>query len=98
MFLCKHVLTSGPDQSPSCHLCLFLNTVIFSVLDSLFDLGLFKAGSGSKWKPMIKNLQDFFYELNLLERIFNGELLYSLRDSLMGGRVYLFRFTPFMSG
>lgn len=34
----------------------------------------------SKWKPMIKNLQDFFCELNLLGRIFNGELLYSLRD------------------
>lgn len=29
---------------------------------------------------MIKNLQDFSCELNLLERIFNGELLYSLRD------------------
>lgn len=46
MFLCKHVLTAGPDQSPCCCLCLFLKTVIFSVLDSLFDLGLFKAGSG----------------------------------------------------
>lgn len=71
-------------QDPISHLLVIFAS--FSILLSFqywilcLTWGFLKLALASKWKPMIKNLQDFFCELNLFERIFYGELLYSLRD------------------
>lgn len=64
MFLCNHILTPRPDQSP-CRICLFLNVVMFLVLDLLFDPELFKIGSGFRMETSDEESAGSFCELSM---------------------------------
>lgn len=60
MFLCKHVLSPRPDQSPSCHLCLFNCSHLFSTGFFCLTHGSLKLTLVFKWKPVMKNLRQVF--------------------------------------